>query len=112
VQPLYERALQEAVRCKGVSILDVCNIVGPVTEMMAVYDYILAHAHEFGQELVPHNWQVFLANQFCFLYKKRMNYMISTREVCELTLVVGRRYQQERDCVRADGRAPTQRICT
>ena len=60
VQRLYERALEEAERCKGVSD---CNIVGPVTEVMAVYDYTLAHAREFGLELVPHKCQVFLPDE-------------------------------------------------
>lgn len=60
VQPLYERALKEALRCKGISIQDDLNIVGPAAEVMAVYDYILAHANEFGLELVPNKCQVFL----------------------------------------------------
>jgi len=30
--------IQEAAHCKGVSMLDGCNIVGSVTEVMAVYD--------------------------------------------------------------------------
>ena len=60
VQPLYERALKEAPRCKGISIQDDLNIVGPAAEVMAAYDYILAHAAEFGLELVPNKCQVFL----------------------------------------------------
>ena len=60
VQPLYERALQQACACKGISIQDDFNIVGPAEGVMAVYDYVLAHAHEFGLELQPHKCQVYV----------------------------------------------------
>jgi len=60
VQPLYERALQQAPACKGVSIQDDFTLVGPAEQVMAAYDYILGHAHEFGLELRVEKCQVFV----------------------------------------------------
>jgi hypothetical protein len=60
VQSLYERALAAAPACKAISIQDDFTIVGPADEVMAAYDYIFAHAHEFGLKLRADKCQVYI----------------------------------------------------
>jgi len=59
VQPLWTNALKQAPSCKGISVLDDFNIIGPVQDTMKVYDYIHAHAPEDNLHLVPVKCQVF-----------------------------------------------------